>query len=398
LIATAEQSGRGPAEWIPAALAGIGVAVIATDGRGDVLFMSSAAETLTGWSRNEAVGRALADVFRIKDELTSPSGANPVAEVIATGAAVALTDQAVLIARDGRELRIEQGAAPIRDAAGAVVAVVLIFFDVGPRQRAAHAQPEERVQERTAELAETNAALTAEIARRERSEAARRDLQRRLATAQEDERRRIARELHDQLGQHLTGLGLGLKVIKDATPHPSPIWDRLHELQALTDRIGREVHQLALELRPTALDDFGLAAALANYTEEWGTRAGVEVDFHAAGLDAGRLPAATETALYRVILEALTNVLKHARATRVSVVLQGSQGRVVAVVEDDGCGFDPEPALAGSSAEHRLGILGMRERVALLGGELTIDSGHGRGTTVIANVPLVPETEEARDG
>ena len=124
--------------------------------------------------------------------------------------------------------------------------------------QAAHAQLEERVKERTAELAHTNGALTAEIARRERAEADRRDLQRRLATAQEDERRRIARELHDQMGQHLTALGLGLKVVKDATPDPSPARDRLHGLQALTDLIGREVHQLALELRPTALDDFGL--------------------------------------------------------------------------------------------------------------------------------------------
>jgi PAS domain S-box-containing protein len=370
--------------------------------------MSPAAEILTGWSRNEALGQTLACVFRIKDEAPTLSGArqtNPVAEVCATGAVVALTDRAVLTARDGRELRIEQGAAPIRDAAGTVVAVVLIFCDIGERRRIAHeavrvthAQLEERVKERTAELAQTNEALTAEIVRRERSEAVRRDLQRRLTTAQEDERRRIARELHDQLGQHLTGLGLGLKVVKDATPNSSPTWDRLHELQALTDRIGREVHQLALELRPTALDDFGLEAALANYTEEWGARAGVEVDFHAAGLDAGRLPAATETALYRVILEALTNVRKHARAARVSVVLQAAPGQVVAVVEDDGCGFDPEPALAGSSAEHRLGILGMRERVALLGGELTIDSGPERGTTVIAHVPLAPVTEETRDG
>ena len=154
--------------------------------------------------------------------------------------------------------------------------------------RAAHAELEERVRERTAELAQTNGALTAEIARRERAEADRRDLQRRLTTAQEDERRRIARELHDQMGQHLTALGLGLKVVKDATPDPSPARDRLQSLQALTDLIGREVHHLALELRPTALDDLGLQAALANYAEGWSERSGVEVDFHATGL--GRRP------------------------------------------------------------------------------------------------------------
>ena len=160
------------------------------------------------------------------------------------------------------------------------------------RLREAHDRLEGRVAERTAELAAANASLTAEIGTREAAEADRRDLLRRLATAQEDERRRIARELHDQMGQHLTALGLGLKVVKDATPDPSPARDRLQGLQALTDLIGREVHHLALELRPTALDDLGLQAALANYAEGWSERSGVEVDFHGIGLDGDRLPAA----------------------------------------------------------------------------------------------------------
>jgi PAS domain S-box-containing protein len=655
-MSPADESHRRPADWIQAALAGIGVATIVTDGLGDVLLMSPAAESLTGWPQGEAAGRPLAAVFRIVSETTQLPTPAPVAAVLATGVPVGLADHTILVARDGSELRIDQGAAPVRDASGAVVGAVLVFCNVSERQRVVRAMEEarayadaivqtvreplvildadlrvksanrsfyrtfettapqtegrslfelrgrqwdiprlrelleevlprdsqfsdfevnhefqgigrrtmifnarrippgdrrpelillaiedvtvrrqaveelavsevryrrlfetaqdgimlvnpetrqvfdvnpfltdllgygraelvgkelweiglfrdieaskaafrtlrekgyiryedlplrtrdgrgievefvsnvyyvgasrviqcnvrdvtdrkkaeralraardqlgERVRERTAELAQTNAALTAEIARREQSDVERRDLQRRLASAQEDERRRIARELHDQLGQQLTGLGLGLKVAKDATPSPSPAWDRLHELQTLTARIGQGAHQLALDLRPTALDDFGLEAALANYAEEWGARAGVEVDFHATGLGAGRLPAATETALYRVAQEALTNVLKHARAGRVSVVLQATPGQVVVAVEDDGCGFDPEPALLEWTGEHRLGILGMRERVALLGGDLTIDSGAGRGTSLIARVPLAPATEEARD-
>jgi len=264
------------------------------------------------------------------------------------------------------------------------------------RLRAAHDQLEARVRERTAELARANDALTAEIARRERAEAARHDLQHRLASAQEDERRRIARELHDQTGQHLAALGLGLKVVGDATPDPSPARDRLRQLQALTDRIGREVHDLALELRPTALDDLGLEAALGNYAERWAERAGVGVDFHAVGLD-DRLPAAVESTLYRVVQEALTNVLRHARARRVSVVLQRGPGDVVAVVEDDGAGFDPEPAAAAGAAG-RLGILGMRERVALVRGTLTVESTPGRGATVIARVPLPPADGGGGDG
>ena len=139
---------------------------------------------------------------------------------------------------------------------------------------------------------------------------------------------------------------------------------------------------------PTALDDLGLQAALANYAEGWSERSGIEVDFHGTGLDEVRLPVLIETALYRVVQEALTNVLKHSAAQRVSVVLQRSPGQMSAVVEDDGRGFDADRAPAASAAERRLGLLGMRERVALIGGTLTVESGVGRGTTVIARIPL----------
>jgi signal transduction histidine kinase len=249
-------------------------------------------------------------------------------------------------------------------------------------------QLEERVAERTADLAAANESLKAEMGTRMAAEADRQELLRKLATAHEDERRRIARDLHDQMGQLLTALGLGLKIAKDATPDPSPVRDRLQNLQALTDLIGREVHQLALELRPTALDDLGLQTALANYSERWTERSGIEVDFHAADSDVGRLPEEAETAIYRVVQEALTNVLRHAGARRVSVVLLRSAGQAVAVVEDDGVGFDTESVTAPAGDGRRLGLLGMRERVALVGGTLTIESLPGRGTTVIARIPL----------
>jgi signal transduction histidine kinase len=266
------------------------------------------------------------------------------------------------------------------------------------RLREAHDRLEGRVAERTAELAAANASLRAEIGARGAAEASRRELLRRLATAQEDERRRIARDLHDQMGQLLTALGLGLKALEDATPDPSPARPHLARLRDLTDLIGREAHQLALELRPTALDDLGLQAALANYAEGWPARSGVELDFHAAGPDTGRLPEAAETALFRVVQEALTNVLRHAGARRVSLVLQRSAGQAVAVVEDDGVGFDAESETAPAGGGGRLGLLGMRERVALVGGTLTVESAPGRGTTVIARVPLPAGGGEGRGG
>lgn len=655
-MSAGEESQPNPADWIQTALASMGVATIVTDARSHILFMNPAAESLTGWSRREAAGQPVAKVFRIENESTRQPVANPVAEVLGSGTPLGLSNHIVLIARDGTEWVLDDGAAPIRDAGGAIIGAVLIFRDVGERRhgeravedarvvaegivgtireplvildadlrvrianrsfyrtfgvtppetegrsffelgnrqwdvpqlrellekilplnshfddfevdhtfeslgrrsmvlnarrlppsgrwpgmillaiedaterrkaaetlahseiryrrlfetaqdgillvdpetgrvfdanpfltdllgytrdelvgkelweiglfrdiesnkaafrtlqeqgyiryddlplqrhdersievefvsnvydvahtrviqcnirdvtdrkraedalRKAHAGLEARVKERTTELGLTNGTLKAEIARRQSAEAERRELQQQLTTAQEDERRRIARELHDQLGQHLTALGLGLKVVKDTIPDSSPTRERLESLQALTDLIGRAIHHLALELRPTALDDLGLQSALQNYAEGWAERSGIEMDFHSTGLDGIRLPAAIETALYRVVQEALTNVLKHSGARRVSVVLQGAPGQVVAVVEDDGRGFDAASG-ASTSAERRLGVLGMRERLSLVGGELTIDSGSGRGTTVLARVPVPRGDGEARDG
>jgi PAS domain S-box-containing protein len=254
--------------------------------------------------------------------------------------------------------------------------------------RAALDELEIRVAERTAELTLANNALTAEVRERERIEAARTDLQRRLTIAQEEERSRIARELHDQMGQYLTALGIGLRVVREGLPDSSAAHPRLTQLQQLTDVIGREVQRLAVELRPSALDDMGLRAAVQNYLDEWVGRAEVEIDFHESGLDAGRLPKAIETTAYRVVQESLTNVLKHARAKRVNVILRCSTGRLQLAVEDDGQGFDSDAVMTAPGSGGHLGLLGMSERMAYLGGTLVIDSTPGHGTAVIARIPL----------
>ena len=232
----------------------------------------------------------------------------------------------------------------------------------------------------------------------ERCERARVSLLRRLETAQEDERLRLSRELHDQIGQLLTGLNLGLSAAEDALrrniagPDPAA---RLRPLRGLVEEIGREVHDLALELRPTALDDLGLAAALRNYVEHWSRRTCVAADFQTT--DGNRLPREAETALYRVVQEALNNVLKHAQAKRVSVLLKWRDGQVMAIVEDDGIGFDGEGGFAAAQVRGRLGLLGMRERMAAVGGTLEVESSPGGGTTLFARVPLSPSPRQAAE-
>jgi two-component system, chemotaxis family, CheB/CheR fusion protein len=295
---------------------------------------------------------------------------------------------------DGSLVWVRNSVAQVVGPTGQPLYAVAVCTDITEHKQAeealreAHGRMEERVHDRTAELARSNESLTNEIAAREAAEVSRQDLLRRLATAQEEERRRIARELHDQMGQYLTALGLGLEALKNGTPEASPTWLQLQQLRRLTDAIGQEVHQLALDLRPTALDDLGLQATLMNYVEVWSARTEIEVDFTSTGLNQNRLASAIETALYRIVQEALTNVTKHALARRVSVTLQRSADEVLAVVEDDGRGFDVDSDLMAATTAGRLGVIGMRERLALIGGDLIVESTPGKGTAVFARVPL----------
>jgi signal transduction histidine kinase len=207
------------------------------------------------------------------------------------------------------------------------------------------------------------------------------DALRRVVSAQEAERRRLARELHDETGQALTSILLGLRAVEEADGEPA-LHEAIRDVRELVRSTLRDVRRLAVELRPTALDDFGLVPALQRLTESFSEQTGIAVDFQAS-LPSGRLASEIETALYRIVQESLTNIVKHARAGRVSVVLTRKEDAVSVVVEDDGVGFEP-----GRPRDGGLGLLGMQERVALLGGRLAIESRPGAGTTFVAEVPL----------
>jgi len=204
-----------------------------------------------------------------------------------------------------------------------------------------------------------------------------RDSLRRVVDAQETERRRLARELHDETGQALTSILLGLKALEESADEGA-----VGELRALVVETLQDVRRLAVELRPPVLDDFGLGAALERLTTAFGEQTGMPVQFE-SNLGDGRLPDEVETALYRIVQEALTNVVKHAQARSVSVVLRRTDTSATAVVEDDGQGFDPT-----STRPDGFGVEGMRERVALLDGRLRVESRSGGGTTIAAEVPL----------
>ncbi len=206
-----------------------------------------------------------------------------------------------------------------------------------------------------------------------------RDSLRRVVAGQELERRRLARELHDETGQALTSILLGLKAVESAQTQEqlSAAGEELRELIVAT---LQDVRRLAVQLRPAALDDFGLVAAVERLARTISEATGISVDVESR-LGPGRLPEEVDTTLYRIVQEALTNVVKHAQARNVTILLVRREGSVTAVIEDDGRGFDPDE-LSGDG----LGLLGMRERVALLDGRLTIESSPGAGTTLVAEV------------
>jgi PAS domain S-box-containing protein len=222
------------------------------------------------------------------------------------------------------------------------------------------------------------------------------ELQRQLVNAQEEERRRIARELHDHMGQHLAALVLGLQTLVDSTAEPVDR-SRIQQLQVLTRVIGREVHDLALQLRPPALDDLGLLSALEQYTDQWSSRYHVPMDLHTSRLKEPRLPPPVEIALYRIVQEGLTNVARHAHATRVSLVVQRRAGFVQLILEDDGRGFPVDEVMQAPHIARRLGILGMRERACLAGGTLDVESAPGRGTTIFVRVPVARRAHPTPD-
>jgi signal transduction histidine kinase len=229
---------------------------------------------------------------------------------------------------------------------------------------------------RVAETFAARAAVAVDLADR-----VARDSLRRVVEGQELERRRLARELHDETGQALTSILLGLKRVEEAKTEEDA-HGAASELRAEIVKTLQGVRRLAVELRPKALDDFGLVPALERLAEAFGGDSGIAIDLE-ANVGDDRLPPEMETALYRIAQEALTNVAKHARAQHVSVVVTRRHGSVTILVEDDGRGFG-----ARGGEDDGLGLVGMRERVGLLGGRLAIESTEGSGTTIVAEVPL----------
>jgi len=208
-------------------------------------------------------------------------------------------------------------------------------------------------------------------------------LSHRLVQIQETERRRIARELHDEAGQALTSLMMGLRLLEKEAANPNDVKEHVTRLQHVTNDISEGLHRLAIDLRPASLDYLGLVAALRQYIKGFSQQHNIDVRFEAIGLDNNRLPSTMEINLYRIVQEALTNVSRHAKATQVDILLEKRDANIIAIVEDNGTGFH----IKRVEQKERLGLLGIRERTEMMNGKLTVESSIGIGTTILVKVP-----------
>jgi signal transduction histidine kinase len=236
-----------------------------------------------------------------------------------------------------------------------------------------------------AALAIANARLYHALQQQERARAL---LLRQVITAQEDERMRIARELHDETGQSLSALILGLDVARLIVREDIQKADaHLQDIQEIAKGLLQNTRRLVADLRPSLLDDLGLVPAIAWYGEQRLNPIGIQLHLQEEGLQM-RLPRAMETALFRIVQEALTNVARHAQATEVSVTWNCQENAITLKIADNGRGFDPLLLRSDDIEGKGLGLRGMQERVEILGGQFSLQAAPGQGTCIVVWVPI----------
>nr|MDQ3805558.1 PAS domain S-box protein [Acidobacteriota bacterium] len=361
-------------------------AIFTLDLEGRVTRWNRGAQNTFGFTAEEIVGENTAIIFTPEDR---ERGAHlqEMETALAEGRA---EDERWHLRKDGSRFYASGVLTPLRDGDD-VRGFVKVARDLTERRRAEQeraglaAQLEEERATLERRVEERTSALFMEVAERRAAEEHIKELVSRIVETQEQERRRISRDLHDILGQQLTALRLNLEAIKEGCVEmDASLLVQVEQAQAAAGRLDAEVDFMAWELRPAALDEVGLAAALENFVHEWSAHFHVTAEYHSAGLSKRRLAPDLETNLYRIAQEALNNIAKHSGAQRVGVILERRDRYVALIVEDDGRGFDPAEA---SDGERGMGLLNMSERAALAGGTLEIESAPGEGTTVFARVP-----------
>jgi PAS domain S-box-containing protein len=365
-------------------------AIFTLDAQGRIDRWNAGAERIFGYAEDEALGQHGALVFTPEDRARG----EPEREMMRARDDGRAIDERWHIRKDGSRFYASGVLTPLRERNG-IIGYVKVARDLTQRKetedalRRAHDELEQRVEERTQQLAAVNASLREHIAARERSDEARNQLLRRLSQAEDDERRRISREMHDQLGQAVTVLQLKVAGLKRLVETSSPeVKDAVDSLQSSAREIDSDVDSLVWQLRPAALDGMPFKDAILEFVDRWSAHCGVAASVHGTGFDAVTLGQDTQSVVFRIVQEALNNIAKHADATRVDIVCAVDGDHMVMMISDDGKGFE----LNGGAAwkEKGVGIRGMHERAALVGAEVEVDSQPGNGTRISLRVPGTP--------
>lgn len=368
-------------------LAQINEVVIAVDNDYRVTYLNPAAERQYEVTASEVLGRKLSRLY----EHQWP---DPQIEMVARqklSEEGSWRGENIHIKHSGEQIYVESTVTELRDRSGNVSGLLAVIRDITDRKNAqdalrqAHDNLETRVVERTIELSEANTALLNEMAERAAAEKQRAELLQKVVTSQEDERRRIARDIHDQLGQRVTGLRLQIASLSDLVDDASGS-EQMKTLMSTAEKLDSDVSFLAWELRPASLDDLGLLQALSEFANEWSHHYQIEVDVIGRGFRSERLSTDAETHFFRIMQEALNNIAKHSEASRVNILLESNPEQVTMIIEDNGRGFDRD-AQRRIRDNKSLGLLGIKERASLVGGTCEIESSPGSGTTIYVRAP-----------
>lgn len=380
------------------------VAVYSCDARGVVQNFNRRSAEL--WGREPKLGDK-SERFCGSHKMFRPDGSFlahkrcPMADVL-SGKIPGVRDAEVVLERpDGSRVTIVVNIRPLKYSGGKITGAINCFYDITERKEA------EAARRRLEILTVSNLELETEIIRQRTLVETRRQselhqsqlleqsnrmqeqmrwLSRQVLSAQEDERKEISRELHDVIAQTLTGINIRLSALKKAAAiDTNGLKKNIDQTQRLVEKSVDIIHQFARELRPAVLDDLGLIPALHTFLKDFSVRSGVHAHL-TASTQVEQLEITHRTALFRVAQEALTNVARHAKASRVEVSLQPVDDNFVLKIKDDGKSFKAERAFDGTSK--RLGLLGMRERVEMVGGTFSIKSAPGHGTTIQVEIPL----------
>ncbi len=364
-------------------------AIFVSDLDGEIVSWNMGAEKIFGYTASEAIGQDSRMLFTKEDQANNvPEGERETA--CQEGCA---EDDRWHLRKDGSHFFANGVQTPLYDNTGRHTGYAKIARDLTDRinfqeeLRAAYESLEVKVRERTSQLADSNESLHLEIIDRKRFEELRTKLLRKIVTTQEDERKRIAREIHDHIGQGMTGLQLNLQLLLNKHENDSELTGEITKVKSIADRIDSDVDFLAWQLRPSVLDDLGLPMAINKFVQEWSVHFSIPAEFEQIGLKGKHLLSEVEINLYRIVQEALNNIAKHAKASNASVLLQRLDGTIRLIIEDDGIGFKPSEKAIITDDDRGMGLLGMKERAELIDGRIEIESSIGNGTTIYVRVP-----------